>query len=154
MLSLVSALMAVAATIVGILLLIAAVVVGYAAVRMIGLARSSQRWPTSRGRVLRSEIFDGRAVIRYAYTVDGAEYEGRDVAAGDWPYRTARRAAHRLQRYPMGALVSVYYDPSQPSVAILKPGLAPEVFYLPVLGSLLALTSLALLSWITWRLFF
>jgi hypothetical protein len=143
-----STLMAMAAMIAGALLLIAGAVVGRAALTMIAVARASRRWPTSRGRVVRSEIRENRAFIRYAYPVAGEEYEGRDVAAGDWPYQTARTVARRVQRYPSGAQVTVYYDPGDPArVAILRPGLSFDVLYLPVVASLLVLIAIALLSW-------
>jgi hypothetical protein len=152
MLSPASALIAVAAIFAGVLVLIAAVVVGHAAVKMIGLARASRHWKMCPGRVVRADILDGRPVIRYAYTVDGEVYEGRDVAVGDWPYRTPRSAANRARRYPVNAQVAVYYDPRQQDVAILKPGLSLDVFYLPVVASLLVFVALAFLSWGAWTL--
>lgn len=153
MLSIASALIALAALIAGGLVLIAGVVVVYTALAMIGLARASRRWPSSSGRIVRSEIRDDRAFIRYGYAVEGEEYEGSDVASGDRPYRTARSAARRLQRYPVGAPVTVYYDPRQPRIAILEPGLSLDVLYLPAVASLLVLIALALLSWSIWQLF-
>lgn len=131
----------------GVLVLIAAVVVIYSALAMVALARASRRWPTIPGRVVRSEIRERRAVIRYRYAVEGNEYEGTDVAAGDWPYRTGRSVARRVQLYPVDAQVTVYYDPRQPHVAVLKPGLRLDVFYLPMVATVLVLISLVLLSW-------
>lgn len=143
----------VAAMIIGVLVLIAGTVVGVAAVAMIAVARASRRWPTVAGRIVRSEIRDGRAVIRFVYTVQGEEHEGFDVAAGDWPYRPAGNAARRVQRYPVGAHVNVYYNPRQTNVALLKPGLVPDVFYLPVVATVLMFIALPLISWSIWRLF-
>ena len=140
------------AMVIGVLALIAGTVVGVAAVAMIAVARASRGWPTAPGRVVRSEVRDGRAVIRYVYPVKGEEHEGYDIAAGDWPYRPARSAARRVQRYPVGAAVNVYYNPLQPNIAMLKPGLVPDVFYLPVVTALLIFIALPLLSWSIWRL--
>ena len=143
---------AVAAMIIGILALISGTVVSVAAAAMIAVARASRHWPTVSGRVVRSEIRDGRAVIRFVYSVEGQEHEGSDVAAGDWPYRPARSAERRVQRYPAGADVNVYYNPRQPNVAMLIPGLVPDVFYLPVVAAPLMFIALSLLSWSIWRL--
>lgn len=147
-----STLFAVAGIIAGGLLLIAAVVVGFAASAMVALARASRRWPSTSGRVVRSEILERQPVIRYQYHVQGEEFEGRDVAAGDWPFRTARSAARRVQRYSAGTHVTVYYDVRDPRVAVLEPGLSVDVLYLPVLASVLMLTALLLLSWSIWQL--
>ena len=144
--------LAVAAIVIGMLALIAGTVVGVAAVAMIAVARTSRRWPTVPGRIVRSEIRDGRAVIRFVYTVQGEEHEGFDVAAGDWPYRSAGSAVRRVQQYPVGAQVNVYYNPSQPSVAMLVPGLVADVFYLPVVATLLMFVAVSLISWSIWRI--
>ena len=138
---------------IGVLALIAGTVVSVAAVATIAVARASRRWPTVAGRVVRSEIRDGRPVIRFVYQVEGQEHEGSGVAAGDWPYRPARSAARRVQRYPVGAEVNVYYNPRQPNIAMLKPGLAPDVFYLPVVATVLMSIALPVLLWSIWRLF-
>lgn len=74
------------------------------------------------------------------------------MTVGGWPFRTARSAARRIERYPVGAQVSVYYDPRQPRVAIIKPGLSLDVLYLPLVATVLMLTALGLLSWSIWRL--
>ena len=143
---------AVAAIVIGVLALIAGTVVGVAAVAMINVARASRRWPAVAGRIVGSEIRDGRAVIRFVYTVEGEEHEGFDVAAGDWPFQSARSAARRVQRYPVGAQVNVYYNPRHPNIAVLEPGLAPGVFYLPVVATLLMFIALPSISWSVWRI--
>lgn len=146
--SLAATLTAVAALIAGALVLIAAVVVGYAALAIVSAARASRQWPTVSGRVVRSEIHDSRAFIRYTYAMDGTNYDGTDITGGSWPFQTARTAASRVRRYPAGAQVAVYYDPRHPTtIALLEPGLSVDVLYLPVVASALLFVALALLSW-------
>lgn len=94
-----------------------------------------------------------RALVRYDYTVDGEEYEGRDVASGDLPYRSARSATRRIQPYALGSTVVVRYFPAEPEVAVLEPGISADVLYLPVAASVLLVTSLGLVAWGGWRVF-
>ena len=143
-----STLTAVVAMIAGALVLIAAVVVGYTALAIVSAAMASRRWPTVSGRVVRSEIRDSHAVIRYTYAIDGTNYEGTDVTGGGWPYQTARTAAGRVRRYPPGAQVAVYYYPGHPTtIARIEPGLSLDVLYLPAVASALLFAALALLLW-------
>ena len=139
-------LLAVAATLVGVLALIAGAVIGRAAVAIVMLARRSRRWPTVPGRVLRSEIRDGRASIRYEYVVQHQRHEASEIAAGEWPYQTRRTASRRLERYPPGPEVTVYYDPRRPTLAMLEPGFSTGVLYLPLVASVLLVIAIAFLT--------
>jgi hypothetical protein len=150
---LMNVLMAVAATLAGVLALIAGAVVGRAAVAMMTLARRNRRWPTVPGRVLRSEIRDGRASIRYEYVVQDQRHEASEIAAGEWPYQTRRTASRRVGRYPPGRQVTVCYDSLRPTLAMLEPGFSAGVFYLPLVASVLLAIAMALLAWSNWRLF-
>jgi hypothetical protein len=151
-----SAVLAVCAVIAGSTLLIVGMVFLGAALAALDVARASSGWPTAIGRVVRSEIRANRsanrlpgyrAVVRYEYLVDGEEYAGRDLAAGEMPYRSARSAARRLAPYSLGRAVMVRYCPEAPEVAVLQPGVTPDVLYLPSIAGLLLLAGLALLFW-------
>jgi hypothetical protein len=157
-----SAILAVAATIAGGILLIVGVVFLGAAFAALGVARASTGWPAAPGRIVRSEVRDNRranglpgyrTLVRYMYVVEGEEYEGRDVASGEFPYRSALSAARRLSAYPIGASVTVRYSALEPEVAVLEPGVSFDVLYLPAMASLILLVALALASWGAWRLF-
>jgi uncharacterized protein DUF3592 len=128
----------------------------------VGIARASRDWPTVPGRVVRSEIRTNRlanglpgfrALVRYAYVVDDEEYEGRELAGGDFPYRSVRSATRRVGAYPVGALVTVRYSPFDPEIAVLETGVSVDVLYLPVMAGLLLLGALAMVSWGGWQLF-
>jgi hypothetical protein len=159
MLPVVLALVAVTA---GVTLLIVAVMFVGAALAAVAVARDSRAWPTVVGRVIRSEIWPNRpanglpgyrTLVRYEYTVDGEEYEGRDLASGEFPYRSARSAARRLRPYALGSTVVVRYFPAEPELAVLEPGISLDVLYLPVVSSILLLVALGLVVWGGLRLF-
>ena len=140
----------------------------------------STRWPTVMGSVSdsRVDVQTGTdretnapsvtylAEITVDYRVDGRDYStgtlafGQTVGSGD-----SSEAELRRLRYPPGMPVSVSYDPSDPAVAVLRPGFDPEVlwlpgaglgFFLPGLMFLLAYLSMAMnlpVMGVAWRLF-
>ena len=65
-------------------------------------------------------------LITYTYEVDGAAYEG-----GTFTYQRIdakkKIATKMVGESPKGQLADVYYDPSDPYLAVLLPGLAPVV---------------------------
>ena len=91
-------------------------------------ARASRRWPTVPGVVQADEVEQRqnslvvfyKLALRYRYEVDGISYEGDRVQFG--PVRvTAKELIEALaKRYPPGAQVNVYYDPNDPSTAVLE----------------------------------
>ena len=96
-------------------------------------ARRSATWPSTEGvitqaRVVRAGYSYARAVV-YSYTVDGVRCQGEDIAAG--PVLTSITDAYArkcLARYPVGTPIAVYYDPENPAIAVLEPGLSKKSF--------------------------
>jgi len=100
---------------------------------------TSQGWPFTQGRIIsrtllgqKFEEYDGDyyfnidGYIHYQYQVDGTTYTSRAVNAlntPNYPYEIA-------VRYPEGKPVDVYYNPRNPSQAVLEPGwvLTPRAF--------------------------
>jgi len=89
-------------------------------------ARTSVDWPIAIGRIITSEITthsDENGItysdeIEYRYTVEGTEYETDVIVFGGHEY-----SAHKVvKKYPANAEVSVAYDPTKPSRAVLEPG--------------------------------
>jgi hypothetical protein len=84
-------------------------------------------WPSTMGTVTYSSIewrrgSEGQSVaypvVQYAYKVMGQMFEGRKVMPGP---ETGGTGAHKVvERYPAGAQVMVYYDPNNPSDAVLE----------------------------------
>jgi hypothetical protein len=156
------ALLALLIVVVGIVLVIVGIVFGGQALAAVWAARDSHSWPTTPGRVVRSEIRHNRnanglpghrTLIRYEYTIDGEEYEGRELASGAFPYRSARSAERRLKPYPLGAPVIVRYFPGDPELAVLEPGVSLDVLYLPIVSMILLLIAVGLVTWGGWRFF-
>lgn len=93
--------------------------------------RAASSFPTVDGTITESKIVEDRdadgttytARLRYTYQVAGREYTAdRDryytVSAG-------RGAAQRIvEAHPVGNKVTVYYNPADPSDALLRPGIA------------------------------
>lgn len=91
---------------------------------------------TTEGRVLGARLEKRRAprqltdtvdnlmpVVEYEYEVDGDRYESDDL----WPFPVldpgvGRRAATAARRYDEGDVVTVHYDPANPSDAYLEVG--------------------------------
>jgi Protein of unknown function (DUF3592) len=86
-------------------------------------SHTMSRWPTAVGTIISSwKVLDGER-IRYEYQVAGHKYVGRrigyEVAGGS---STADPIAQELaEKYPPGAEVKVYYNPSHPATAVLEP---------------------------------
>jgi hypothetical protein len=109
---------------------------------------SSFSWPTAEGTIKISYVdqYRGsdrdilyRPIIKYSYFVMDTEYHSNKVSlsvitAANW----RRLAAKKVDRYPVGKRVKVYYDPTNPVQAVLEPGFK---WYTPIwiLGVLLFL---------------
>src|SRR2546429_5127182 len=118
--------MSLVAILIGVALLIVAIVQARRAVRL-------ARWPTVTGRIVNAAVEDGpprgrpipvashRAVVTYVYEVEGKEWESHRVFMGDEQFRTGDDARDRVRRYEPGTPVQVYYDPQNPSSAVLEP---------------------------------
>jgi hypothetical protein len=93
------------------------------------LSTSAQSWAATTGTVLKSrvEVSGGDVTsvtpyILYEYQVDGQRYEASQIRAGDvYMAVRKRRAAYDLvDKYPVGAQVTVYFDPANPGMAALE----------------------------------
>jgi hypothetical protein len=62
------------------------------------------------------------AKVVYNYQVGGQALVGDRRRFSDSSSSSARRAQEAANRYPVGAQVTVYYDPNNPEVCVLEPG--------------------------------
>ena len=97
-------------------------------------AAASQNWPSTTGQITDSHVSrsqstdsDGETIasysarVAYTYQVGGQTYSGENIAFGFNPsYNNQPKAQAAAARYPMGSQVSVYYDPGNPSDAVLE----------------------------------
>jgi hypothetical protein len=97
--------------------------------KMLDVRRAST-WSTAVGRVVRSDTeasrhgFAGEATtvttnprIEYEFSVGGRAWRGNRISIGDDTGGANTEAT--LRAYPMGATVSVYYDPANPRNCVL-----------------------------------
>jgi|SRR5919204_2886773 hypothetical protein len=111
------------------------IAVGLLALALVQARQASRlaRWPTATGRVVSAALEDGpprgrpipvashRAVISYTYEVAGKEWVAHRVFVGDEEFRPGDGARDRVRKYEPGSVVQVYYDPRDPSKAVLEP---------------------------------
>lgn len=101
----------------------------------------SKRWPTAPGHVTGSGIvrqsssssrstgsgpitnnYTYKAEIVYKYDVEGETYVNNQVRMSDISSSNQRAAETTKARYPVGAEVTVYYDPNNTERSVLEPG--------------------------------
>jgi Protein of unknown function (DUF3592) len=88
----------------------------------------SKRWPTAKGNIRDSRIekhtgsdSDGYVlVVLYTYIVKGREYKSDCPYFYDYQTNSRRGAEKDLLMYPVGKMVTVYYNPRKPSDAVLN----------------------------------
>lgn len=87
-------------------------------------------------------------VVHYTYQFMGKMYDGSTIAPGP---RVGGTGAHKVvERYPAGAQVMVYYDPNNPSDAVLERG-TPG--YVNILWAVIVLVDLFLCGMVIFLLF-
>ena len=77
-------------------------------------ARTSETWPSTEGTVIETQYTDG---IAYEYEVDGEKYVSTRYTYGF----TNVDDAELRRWHPIGNTVKVFYDPTNPARAILRP---------------------------------
>ena len=97
-------------------------------VLMARVARS-RSWLIANGTTTRSEVVREqtrnntihKAVIEYAYNVNGRDYHSSKLSiGGDLNTAASSRAERRCARYPIGGPLQVFYDPEDPSSCCLE----------------------------------
>jgi hypothetical protein len=85
------------------------------------------QWPSTGGVVLASMLesrsdseggYTNYPVVKYAYQVGTQNYQSRTIAPG--PEIGGSGAGKVISRYPINTLVTVYYNPQNPSDAVLE----------------------------------
>ncbi len=104
--------------------------------------RASQSWPQVMGTITKAEILLDRGpdssgysiVVLYDYTVDGVRHTGKRIGFSQRSTSRKKRAQERLDRYPVNSTVPVFFDPANPTDAVLVREY-PDATLLTVLGS-------------------
>jgi hypothetical protein len=92
--------------------------------------QSTQTWLSTTGTVLMSSVqwkHTGNSsstypVVVYQYEVNGQRYQSQRIKAGEQflNVRVMGQADATVNRYPIGATVTVYYDPKNPAESVLE----------------------------------
>ena len=84
----------------------------------------------------------------YQYSVAGKKHVNNVRRFGGVQGAGEEWAREIASRYPMGKKVSVAYFPTDPDVSVLEPGNGGDAFWLPGIGVVLLLFSLATFYWV------
>lgn len=93
--------------------------------------QAAQNWATATGTILMSSVQSSRSstggystypVIVYQFEVNGKTYQSQNIRAGDkyLKVNVAWQAQQTVDKYPIGAKVTVYYDPNNPAECALE----------------------------------
>jgi hypothetical protein len=92
--------------------------------------QTTQTWQSTTGTVLMSSVQSrtiGRShstypVVVYQYAVNGQNYQSQTIKAGEQflNVRVFGQAQATVARYPIGANVTVYYNPANPAESALE----------------------------------
>ncbi len=107
----------------------------YLGVKDFLFSQASQKWPSTSGRVISSNIkrsagSSGSRVntptyssdVRYAFTIDGQVFKNNRISFGEYGSSDETHAQGIVRRYPVGKTVTVYYKQDDPSESVLELG--------------------------------
>ena len=167
------ALLSLLSTIAVVLGLVGLAVIGLGLRRM-GQAARSRKWPTTPGSIRSSTILSRlaptlpqadedeeqaaarppqtlyRPEVTYTYTVEGKTYTGTKLGGDTVEVSSERHAREHAARYVPGAPVTVYYDPENPSHALLEPGVHSVSWLMPAVGVVFLIVTAALYGVVRW----
>ncbi len=99
------------------------------------MGEASKLWPSTQGVITHAALAGSRpsagkisysADIQFAYEVDGRKYAsnriGVEVGPGATHSSDPSNARELVRRYPTGKTVAVHYNPDNPAIGILQPG--------------------------------
>lgn len=113
----------------------------------------TRAYARAEGRIVSSAVTTSRVddeqhyglALTYAYDVAGRSFEGRRYAARELSDSSGDWQAELIASLPPGKVVPVYYDPAEPSRAVLIPGLPASDHFWALL-----LLPFNLLAWLMW----
>jgi hypothetical protein len=122
------------AGILGAIFLLLATIGLYAGGSRLLAARTSARWLETEGVIIESRAGSNCIrcwpTINYYYTAAGQSFVGSKITAGPQDYYNRVEADAKASSYPVGGRLAVYYDPKDPAVSCLEPGVLRWFTYL------------------------
>lgn len=143
----------------------------YAGLPRLNQARASASWPKTSGVVKESSVASQRSSSRFGrraskrkrnrktyraeicfqYEVEGRQYLSEQISAAGNSYSSAARANRIASKYSKGKQVDVFYNPNDPTIAMLEPGVTGGSFIILGLGLLLSVIGLVIGAITTFR---
>ena len=97
-------------------------------------ARVSRSWSGTEGIVIESRLTSNCSYclpfVNYRYVVNGQSFVGNHLVAGPQDYYNRGEADAKASSYAVGRRLPVYYDPKDPAVSCLEPGVLRWFTYL------------------------
>jgi hypothetical protein len=89
-------------------------------------ATDAKSWPVTTGLVTGSEVAGAIKYypsITYTYSVDSVAYNSNIISNINFNTKNRSVVEEVLKKYPVGSKIEVYYNGSEPSEALLEPGI-------------------------------
>ena len=114
-------------------------------------AKESPNWPTVNGIITASSV-ESRieksnkkskimysANINFTYKVNGRDFTAHDSYLGSSSTSSSNQSDARniVNKYPKGKTVQVFYDPKEPFIGILEPGVKTQHYLFLAIGAVL-----------------
>jgi hypothetical protein len=103
-------------------------------------ATEAKKWPVTNGIVTRSEVsgtIKYYPSVTYTYTVNNVVYNSNSISNINFNTKNRRVVEEFLKKYPSGSEIKVYYNGSEPSEALLEPGINTGNIFLLAFGIIL-----------------
>jgi len=99
------------------------------------IGQASPSWPTVQARIWHTDVIAGHhrgqvtytGYVRYGYRVHGKVYASHRIAALAIS-GSSSAASEIVRRYPVDAIVPVYYNPAKPWISVLVPGMSWQLW--------------------------
>ena len=89
-------------------------------------AAETNRWPVTNGTVISSDVggvMKYYPFVSYTYTVDSAVYTSDRISNMNFNTKNRSEVEKVIKKYPRGSEIKVYYNKTDPSIALLEPGI-------------------------------
>ena len=89
-------------------------------------AAETNRWPVTNGTVISSDVggvMKYYPFFSYTYSVDSAVYTSDRISSMNFNTKNRSVVEKVLKKYPLGSEIKVYYNNTDPSKALLEPGI-------------------------------
>jgi hypothetical protein len=137
-------------------------------------ASRTRSWPTTQGTIRSSRVTSREAPavetetrydedapapapqvlyrpqVEYTYTVDRQTYTGTELGVDVVEVSSRQHAQAHAARYAPGRPVTVFYDPEDPSRALLEPGVQGTSWALPAAGAACVVVAAAFYFFVRW----